>query len=161
MSETDALHAALSQMPEDSRVQMIMAHLTGLREKLVEIEPALDTVFVRAGFPPLEKQSLDVVLQGFVQSQRMHDDETQKPLGRNSVLEDLEKSAISLPSDFHRFSFEEFECMAAPAALAAIAAGRLSLSATTELIVRKTLREHAHFVSCAYPHLLNFYEVQA
>lgn len=161
MSESDALQAALSEVPDDVRLPMIMTHLMGLREKLVEIEPALDSVFVRAGFPPLEKQSLDVVLQGFVQSQRMHDDETQTPVRRNPVLEDLKKSAISLPEDFHRFSFEEFECMAAPAALAAIAAGRLNLSATTELIVRKTLREHAHFVSCAYPHLLKFYEVQA
>ncbi|WFT85996.1 STY4851/ECs_5259 family protein [Rhizobium leguminosarum] len=162
VAESDALHAALSAMPDDMRVPMIMAHLTGLREKLIEIEPALDTVFVRAGFPALEKPSLDTVLQGFVQSQRMHDDDAlMKSAARNSVLEDLQRSSINLPGDFHRFSFDEFECMAAPAALAAVAAGRLNLTATTELVVRKTLREHAHFVSCAYPHLLKFYEAQA
>jgi hypothetical protein len=149
-------------MPDDMRVPMIMAHLTGLREKLIEIEPALDTVFVRAGFPALERPSLDTVLQGFVQSQRMHDDDAlMKSAARNSVLEDLQRSSINLPGDFHRFSFDEFECMTAPAALAAVAAGRLNLTATTELVVRKTLREHAHFVSCAYPHLLKFYEAQA
>ncbi|KKZ86595.1 STY4851/ECs_5259 family protein [Rhizobium phaseoli] len=161
-AESDALHQALSAMPDEMRFATIMAHFKNLREKLLAIEPALDTVFVRTGFPAETMPSLDAVLQGFVQDQRMYDDDAPaKAPGRNAVLEDLRKSAINLPAEFQRFSFEEFECMAAPAALAAVAAGRLSLTSMTELILRKTLREHGHFVSCAYPHLLKFYEVQA
>ncbi|MGN7735319.1 STY4851/ECs_5259 family protein [Ensifer sp. 22564] len=159
-AEFEALQNALSSLPDEVRSELVLGHVKNLREKLIALEPALVSIFVRAGFPPAENASLQAILQGFVQGQRMYDDDLPKaPVKRNPVLEQLSGASIRLPAEFERFSVAEFECMAAPAALAAMAVGRFTPTPLSELVLRKTLREHAQYVSSAYPHLLKFYEV--
>lgn len=160
-AEFEGLLNALASLPEATRNGLIVGHFRNLREKLVALEPALDLRFDQLGVGSVTFPSLHGVLEGYIKDQRMYDDDSPyRPSQRNIVLEDLAEAAVKLPPEFDRFSVNDFEGMAAPAALAAVAAGRLTLTPQCELVLRKTLREHGRYVSTAYPHLLRFYEVR-
>lgn len=159
-AEFEGLLTALVSLPESSRNELIVGHFKNLREKLVSLEPALDLRFDQLGVGSVTFPTLHRALEGYVKDQRMYDDDNpHSPSQRNLVLEHLIEGAIKLPPEFDRFSVNDFEGMAVPAALAAVAAGRLTLTSECELVLRKTLREHGRYVSSAYPHLLRFYEV--
>lgn len=160
-AEFEGLLTALVSLPESTRNELIVGHFKNLREKLVSLEPALDLRFDQLGVGSVTFPTLHRALEGYIKDQRMYDDDNpQSPSQRNLVLEHLIEAAIKLPPEFDRFSVNDFEGMAVPAALAAVAAGRLTLTSECELVLRKTLREHGRYVSSAYPHLLRFYEVR-
>nr|WP_210304173.1 STY4851/ECs_5259 family protein [Rhizobium sp. BK008] len=160
-SEFDGLLEALASLPDSTRNELIVGHFKNLREKLVALEPALDLRFDQLGVGSVTFPTLHRALEGYVKDQRMYDDDSQHdPFQRNLVLEHLIEAAIKLPPEFDRFSVNDFEGMAVPAALAAVAVGRLTLTSQCELVLRKTLREHGRYISSAYPHLLRFYEVR-
>lgn len=160
-SEFDSLLVALASIAESTRNELIVGHFRNLREKLVSLEPALDLRFDQLGVGSVTFPSLHRALEGYVKDQRMYDDDSpHKSSQRNLVLEHLMEAAIKLPAEFDRFSVEDFEGMAVPAALAAVAAGRLTLTSQCELVLRRTLREHGRYISSAYPHLLRFYEAR-
>ncbi|NEJ82595.1 hypothetical protein GR268_39445 [Rhizobium leguminosarum] len=152
---------ALASLQDSTRNELIIGHFKNLREKLVGLEPALDLRFDQLGVGSMTFPTLHRALEGYVKDQRMYDDDSQhNPSQRNLVLENLIEAAIKLPPEFDRFSVNDFEGMAVPAALAAVAVGRLTLTSQCELVLRKTLREHGRYISSAYPHLLRFYEVR-
>lgn len=102
---------------------------------------------------------MNMVLMEYVRDQHLFDDETShRNIVRNPVLELLSQSSIRLPSEFENHSVAEFEGIAVPAFLAAAATGRIASSGLSDVVVRRTLREHGRYVSFAYPHLLRFYE---
>ena len=159
-SERDAVERALALVPETMRQELLIGHFRGLQESVLLIEPGLDRFFVRSGFPSSPLPSLDQVLQGFIQDQRLFDDDAPpEKLRRNPILEQLASAGIKLPDVYHRFSVTDFDGIAAPAALAAAAHGLITLTPSTEIVLRKTLREHGRYVSFAYPHLARHFEV--
>ncbi|WP_437412211.1 STY4851/ECs_5259 family protein [Sinorhizobium meliloti] len=160
-AEFEELLNALASFPGTTRNELIVGHFRNLREKFVSLEPALDLRFDQLGVASVTLPALHGALEGYIKDQRMYDDDSPyRPSQRNLVLEHLTEAAIKLPPEFDRFSVNDFEGMAVPAALAAVAAGRLTLTSQCELVIRKTLREHGRYVSSAYPHLLRFYEVR-
>ncbi|WP_210199513.1 STY4851/ECs_5259 family protein [Rhizobium sp. R339] len=159
-AERDALEAGLSTLPEEMRHQLVIAHFKAMQESILTLEPGLDRMFVKSGFPATAMPTLDQVLQSFVQEQRMFDDDTPAhALRRDPILEQLVSAGIKLPTEFQRFSVADFEGMVAPVALAATARGILNISPSSEILLRKALREHSRYVSFAYAHIVRHFEV--
>ncbi|KQU05107.1 hypothetical protein ASG68_25775 [Rhizobium sp. Leaf453] len=159
VSEREEFERALSlvQLPPERLFELLAGHFQSLRAALLSIEPALTAVF-DAGLAQLQP-SLDIVLMEFVRDQHLFDDETaERKVGRNPVLELLLQSSIRLPAEFKNHSVADFEGIAVPAFLAAAATGKIASSSLSDIVVRRTLREHGRYVSFAYPHLLRFYE---
>ncbi|WP_210335627.1 STY4851/ECs_5259 family protein [Ensifer sp. ENS11] len=159
VSERDEFERALSfvSLPPEKLVELLAGHFQSLRIALLSIEPALTAVLdaTRAQLQP----ALDIVLMEYVRDQHLYDDEAaDRKVGRNPVLELLSQSSIRLPVEFDNHSVAEFEGIAVPAFLAAAATGKIASSSLSDIVVRRTLREHGRYISFAYPHLLRFYE---
>lgn len=160
VAERDTLDAALSSLPDEMRQQLLIEHFRTMQGSILTLEPGLDRVFVKSGFPATAMPTLDQILQSFVQDQRMFDDDSPaSSIRRDPLLEQLMSAGIKLPNEFQKFSVAEFEGMVAPVALAAAAHGMLSINRSSEVVLRKTLREHSRYVSFAYAHLVRHFEV--
>ncbi len=162
LCEREEFENALSlvQLPPDKLFELLAGHFQGLRSAILSIEPALVAIF-DAGLTQLQP-ALDAVLMEYVREQHLYDDETaHRSVARNPVLELLSQSSIRLPMEFENHSVTEFEGIAVPAFLAAAATGRVAPSSLSDIVVRRTLREHGRYVSFAYPHLLRFYEARS
>lgn len=159
-AERDVLEAALSTMPEEMRHQLLIEHFKAIQGSILTLEPGLDRMFVKSGFPATAMPTLDQILQSFVQEQRMFDDDTLTSLvRRDPVLEQLVSAGIRLPTEFQKFSVADFEGMVAPVALAAASRGMLDINPSSEILLRKALREHSRYVSFAYAHIVRHFEV--
>ncbi|WP_261316988.1 STY4851/ECs_5259 family protein [Rhizobium leguminosarum] len=159
-AERDVLEAALSTLPEEMRHQLLIEHFKAIQGSILTLEPGLDRMFVKSGFPATAMPTLDQILQSFVQEQRMFDDDTPTSLvRRDPVLEQLVSAGIRLPTEFQKLSVADFEGMVAPVALAAASRGMLDINPSSEILLRKALREHSRYVSFAYAHLVRHFEV--
>jgi hypothetical protein len=156
----DGLEAALSSLPDEMRHGLVIEHLKLIQASILALEPGLDRMFVKSGFPATAMPTLDQILQSFVQEQRMFDDDTlTSSIRRNAVLEQLKSAGIKLPTEFQKFSVEEFEGMVVPVALAAASRGMLKINPSSDILLRKALREHGRYVSFAYAHIVRHFEV--
>ncbi|MBY5732193.1 hypothetical protein HFO26_18185 [Rhizobium leguminosarum] len=156
----DDLEAALSSLPEEMRQGLVIEHLKLIQASILALEPGLDRMFVKSGFPATAMPTLDQILQSFVQEQSMFDDDIlTSSIRRNPVLEQLMSAGIKLPTEFQKFSVEEFEGMVAPVALAAASRGMLKINPSSDILLRKALREHGRYVSFAYAHIVRHFEV--
>lgn len=159
VAEREEFETALSlvQLPPEKVFEFLANRVRSLCDSLLSLEPALAAVLDVGGVKA--QPTLDMVLMEYVRDQHLFDDETShRNTIRNPVLELLSQSSIRLPSEFENHSVAEFEGIAVPAFLAAAATGRIASSGLSDVVVRKTLREHGRYVSFAYPHLLRFYE---
>lgn len=156
----DALEAALSALPEEMRQGLVIEHLKSMRASILSLEPGLDRVFVKCGFPASVMPTLEDVLQNFMREQRMFDDDTlTSSVRRDPVLEQIVSAGIRLPTEFHSFSVGDFEAIVAPVALAAASRGMLKINPSSDILLRKALREHGRYVSFAYAHIVRHFEV--
>lgn len=159
VSEREDFKQALSfvSLQPEKLLELLAGHFQSLRTALLSIEPALAAV-LDAGLAQ-SQPALDIVLMEYVRDQHLYDDEqADRKIGRNPVLELLSQSSIRLPAEFENYSVADFEGIAVPALLAASATGKIASSSLCDIVVRRTLREHGRYISFAYPHLLRFYE---
>ncbi|GAA5543607.1 STY4851/ECs_5259 family protein [Brucella sp. NBRC 113783] len=156
----DALESALSILPEGMRQTLLIDQLKSMRASVLALEPGLDRVFVKFGFPETAMPTLEDVLQNFVREQRMFDDDTAiSAKRRDPVLEQVVTAGIRLPTIFHNFSVGDFDGVVAPVALAAASRGMLKITLSSDILLRKALREHGRYVSFAYAHIMRHFEV--
>lgn len=156
----DALEAALSALPEDMRTGLLIEHLKSMHASVLALEPGLDRMFVKFGFPETAMPTLEDVLQNFMREQRMFDDDTViSATRRDPVLEQVVSAGIRLPTIFHNFSVGDFDGVVAPVALAAASRGMLKITPSSDILLRKALREHSRYVSFAYAHIVRHFEV--
>lgn len=156
----DALEAALSILPEAMRQTLLIEQLKSMRASILALEPGLDRMFVKFGFPETAMPTLEDVLQNFVREQRMFDDDTEiSATRRDPVLEQVLTAGIRLPTAFHNFSVGDFDGVVAPVALAAASRGMLKITPSVDILLRKALREHGRYVSFAYAHIMRHFEV--
>lgn len=156
----DALEAAFSILPEEMRQSLLIEQLNSMRSSFLTLEPGLDRMFVKFGFPETTMPTLEDVLQNFMREQRMFDDDSVIPAKRRDpVLEQILTAGIRLPTAFHSFSVDDFDGVVAPVALAAASRGMLKISPYSDILLRKALREHSRYISFAYAHIVRYFEV--
>lgn len=160
LATRDGLEAALSTLPEEMRQGLVIEHLKSMRASVLALEPGLDRLFVKFGFPETAMPTLEDVLQSFVREQRMFDDDAvTASVRRDPVLEQILTAKIRLPTAFHNFSVGDFEGVVAPVALAAASRGMLKINPSCDILLRKALREQSRYVSFAYAHIVRHFEV--
>ncbi|MCT8992295.1 STY4851/ECs_5259 family protein [Chelativorans sp. SCAU2101] len=129
--------------------------LKKVQQHLVAFEPALDWIFTQFDLPPVsvdERVPLRELTSAFITSHSHHGSESPNEMGKY-----LESKGFKLHPEILSKSHEHFAGLFAPVLLALSALGKLRLSQSAMLLVRRTLRSDPQYVTGAWAHFLEFY----
>ncbi len=132
-----------------------LGRLTSLRDQLLALEPALNSIFARVGLAPAQSTSapsLRELTSSYIAGQFHRGGETP-----NDFASVLASRGINIQEDILSKSHESFAGLFAPVLLALSAHGKLTIDREQALIIRRTLREDPAYVTGAWSHFLDYY----
>ncbi|MFJ5486144.1 STY4851/ECs_5259 family protein [Hansschlegelia beijingensis] len=126
------------------------AFIYGLRDELLVLEPALQTVFEILGVTGTADQpTLAQLTAAYVTSQH---DQPDEPI--NDLARELTAAGVPIPSEIIGKSHSQLAGLFAPVLLAASTCGLCKLQGEHALLVRRTLRADPGFVTGAWSRLV-------